>query len=232
MAAAVDDGHVCGHRRLAAEGQVLDRLHGADGLCLVLELEAALQLGALDGSHLGVDLGLAQVIDERRRLAGRHEDVDVGIAGQQLRAGLDADHAAHERHGAVGFALLPRLEAAQFADGLVLGALAHHAGVEHDDVGLVEAVGRPVADLLQLGGDVVGIGHIHLAADGPDVVLACGVGCLVGGQFVGDGLVRVARRAGPAGGCGHVAPPVIRREPGRDWVIDQKRGAADCAPVQ
>jgi hypothetical protein len=37
-----------------------------------------------------------------------------------------------------GFLLLPGLEVAQFADGLVLGALAHDAGVEHDHVGLVE----------------------------------------------------------------------------------------------
>ncbi len=84
-----------------------------------------------------------------------------------------------------GLALLPRLEAAQLADGLVFGALAHNAGVEHHDVGVVQPVGGAVADLFQLGGHVVGVGHVHLAADGPDVVLACGGGDLVGGESLG-----------------------------------------------
>ena len=192
VAAAVDDRHVGGHGCLAAERQVFDRLHRAGGLHRVLHLEAAQELFAFDGGHLGVDLRLAQVIDQGRRFAGRHEHIDKGIAIEQLLAGLDADHAAHERDSAVRFGAFPGFEAAQLAGCLVFGALADDTRVEHDHVGVVELVGGAVADLFKLGGHVVGIGHVHLAADGPNVVFACGVGSLVGGEFVRVGFVCVA----------------------------------------
>ena len=67
---------------------------------------------------------------------------------------------------------LPGFEVAELADHFVFGALAYNAGVENDHVGIVQPVGGTIADLLQFGGHVVGVGYVHLAADGPDVVLA------------------------------------------------------------
>ncbi|MEZ4681270.1 MAG: hypothetical protein R2932_44355 [Caldilineaceae bacterium] len=53
------------------------------------------------------------------------------------------------------------------------GGLAHDGGVEHDNIGIVEFVGGAVADLFEFGGlHGYAVGDIHLAANGPDVVLA------------------------------------------------------------
>jgi adenine-specific DNA methylase len=171
------------------------RGHRLYGMTRWRDLFAPRQLLAFDLRHFGVDLGLAKKIHQRRRFTGRHEDVHKRIALHELRARLDPHHTTHQRNDAIGVRLLPGLEAAQLADGLVFSALAYDAGVEHDDVGLFEPVGRPIAELFQLGGDVIRVGHIHLAADRPDVIFAGCSGGAVGGEFIRDGLMRVARRA-------------------------------------
>ena len=53
----------------------------------------------------------------------------------------------------------------------VLGALAHHAGVEHDHVGLLDIGLGAVAKLLEGAGDSLGVAHVHLTAFRPNVIL-------------------------------------------------------------
>ena len=57
------------------------------------------------------------------------------------------------------------------AVGFVFSALAYHAGVEHDHVRGVNIFRMVVAQLLQGGGNTLGIGDVHLTAGGPDVIL-------------------------------------------------------------
>jgi hypothetical protein len=85
-----------------------------------------------------------------------------------------AGHAAADAdHHALG---LQVLDAAEVAEDLLLGLLAHRAGVEQDEVGLFGVVRRGVA----LGG-FEHIGHlvrvvlVHLAAEGLDVDLLADV---------------------------------------------------------
>ena len=88
--------------------------------------------------------------DQRGGFAGRHEDVYMGKTILKLRTGFDADHATHQRQGSVGTGLLPGLEIAGFADALVFRALSDYAGIEYDDIGLVNGFGGTKADPLQL----------------------------------------------------------------------------------
>ncbi len=164
-------------------------MHSAAGLQFVLELVAVEELLTLDLCHLGVDRFFTQMVDERGCFAGSHEDIDKGVGVEQLLAGFDANHAAHQCHFAVRLGLFPGLEAAQFTNRLIFGGLAHHAGVEHDQIGIIHLFGWAVADLFQFGGDVVAVGDVHLAADGPDVIFVVRlwrVGAQRGGEFVGD----------------------------------------------
>ena len=62
------------------------------------------------------------------------EDVHVGEAAFEV-AGLEADHAAHDRDLEFGPFPLQVADAAELGIGAVFGMLAHGAGVDHDDVG-------------------------------------------------------------------------------------------------
>ncbi len=67
---------------------------------------------------------------------------------------------------------LDRGELAEVAVEAVVGVLADGAGVEHDHVGRL-AVGRPpVAGVLEQPGQPLGVVHVHLAAEGADLVAA------------------------------------------------------------
>jgi hypothetical protein len=148
VATAVDNRYMGGDRRLSTQGQVLDRLNAANRLRFVLYLVTLGKLFAFDHCHFGVEGFGAQVIDQRRRFAGRHKDIDIGVGVEQSLAGLDANHTAHERQCPLRVVPFPRLEAAELADGFVFGALAHDACVEDDDVGVLQVIGGAIADLL------------------------------------------------------------------------------------
>ena len=70
----------------------------------------------------------------------------------------------HARAGSPG-----GLQAAQVAVELVVGVLPDAAGVEHDDVGLLEVVGRLQAVGHQEAGQALGVVLVHLAPEGADV---------------------------------------------------------------
>ena len=82
----------------------------------------------------------------------------------------DADHAAHQVDHQPGVVGLEGLERTQPAIGLVLGGLAHHAGVEHDHIGIFQPTGKLVAEAFKGRPQALRVGHVHLAAFGPNVV--------------------------------------------------------------
>ena len=74
--------------------------------------------------------------------------------------------AAADRDLQVGPLLLQRLQVAEVAVELVVGVLPDAAGVEHDDVGRVEVVGRLHALGREQSGDPLGVVLVHLAPVG------------------------------------------------------------------
>ena len=119
----------------------------------------------------GLDLFVVEVGDEGAGVGGGREDIDIGEALGQGLVALDADHAAHEVDGEIGVGGLERFEGAEAADGFVFGALAHDAGVEDDDLSVFGTGGGLIALLFEGRGDALGVGDVHLAAFGPDVVV-------------------------------------------------------------
>ena len=57
--------------------------------------------------------------------------------------------------------------------GLVLGGLAHDAGVQHDHVRFFGFIGKGVTEMFQRRADALRVGDVHLAAFGPEVVFFC-----------------------------------------------------------
>ena len=116
------------------------------------------------GRRCGVRAGehLRQAV---QRLRAEH-DVDIGRALDDRRAFLAGDAAADADQHAL---LLEVLDAAEVAEDLLLRLLAHRAGVEEDQVGLLDVVGRLVAlGGAQHVGHLVRVVLVHLAAEGAD----------------------------------------------------------------
>src|SRR5262249_37602104 len=118
---------------------------------------------ALDALEEAVELDRAEELVDVRRLAGQ-----LGVVG--------ADHAAADRDRNPGPTPLQLFQLAELAERLLLGRGAYRAGVQDDVVGLVEPAGRAQTAALQLPGELLRVGLVHLAADGPDVVAALGHG--------------------------------------------------------
>jgi hypothetical protein len=98
-------------------------------------------------------------------LWGAEHDVD-------MRRPLDDEvtvllgEAAADHDLQVGTALLQGLELAEVAVQLVVGVLTDAAGVEHDDIGIVQARGGAQPVCFQQAGDALGIMLVHLAPEG------------------------------------------------------------------
>ena len=100
-----------------------------------------------------------------QRLRAEHQ-VDVGRALDDRRAFLAGDAAAHADQHALG---LEVLDAAEVAEHLLLRLLADRAGVEQDQVGLLDVVRRLVAlGRVQHVGHLARVVVVHLAAEGAD----------------------------------------------------------------
>ena len=171
--AAVDDGHV------AADGRTV-RCHGA---------EASLRVDAQP---------FLQQVEHGGELLRAHENVHLGKAPLQFLR-LCADHASHQGENLARLLGLDGLHHAQRADDLVLGALAHDAGVEHHHVGLGGVERRTQPGLVEGRGEGFRVGLVHLTADCPDVVAAHG-----GFDFrlLLDEFLAVRRVEKPGGGSG------------------------------
>ena len=181
MAAAVHHGHIRGDRRFAVLARRRTdcrtdwRIDVDGGLILdavplfVVMLRSRARIRRDFGRAAGVrPVGMASL--------GGMKTSTCGYAFTQLSAWFDADHAAHERQRSAGPGVAPRLQAAELADGFVLCALAHHAGVQNDDVGIVHVIAPAVGQSLQFSGHMVAVCNVHLAADGPDMIALLCVG--------------------------------------------------------
>src|SRR5712692_7605915 len=132
----------------------------------------------LDLGEAHVDLRLAACAPAREQLrqpvqclrAEHH--VDVGRALDEAGAFLARDAAADRDHQC-GVGALQMLDPPQIGEHLLLRLLAHRAGVEHDDVGVLgtrggfQSLGRA-----QHAGDLLRVVLVHLAAEGTQKELA------------------------------------------------------------
>ena len=98
-------------------------------------------------------------------VVGTDHDVDERRLAQELLA-FRRGHAARHDHDEVGLDRLEALVRADDAAELLLGLLAHAAGVEDDDVGERGLVGRLVAMAFEHFLDSSRIVDVHLAAEG------------------------------------------------------------------
>ena len=112
-------------------------------------------------------VGAEYDVDVRRPSGGRASPVLLGQAA--------GDHdLALPPVGRAG--VLPALQVAEVAVQLVVGVLPDAAGVEDDDVGVVERTGRHQPVLLEQAGDALGVVLVHLASEGADDVAAGSMG--------------------------------------------------------
>jgi hypothetical protein len=112
------------------------------------------------------------VVEEDVEALGAGPYVDEGEAGSEV-VGAGADDAAGDgdaEGGVAVAALFDAAEVAEVADGAVLRLLTDDAGVDDGEVGVLRPGGRLPAETGEAGGELVGIGLVHLAALGPDVV--------------------------------------------------------------
>ena len=114
------------------------------------------------------------LLDHHRQPADRlGADDDVGDAGRTFQDGVafllrDAAGDGDDRIVALLGGELPQL--AEPRVELVLGALAHAARVDDDDVGVRGLLGGLVARLLEQPGHALGVVDVHLAAERFDQV--------------------------------------------------------------
>jgi hypothetical protein len=83
----------------------------------------------------------------------------------------NAHQAAHQVDDQARIALLQRMQRVQPAISLVLRRLADDAGVQDDDVGLFRLLGMTVAQMFKGRPQALRVGHVHLAAFRPNMIL-------------------------------------------------------------
>ena len=179
----------------------------------------------------------AHLVDEARQvleLARAGHEVDVAGAAEDLF--LDAlRHAAHDPDHEPGPALLRALELADPAPGALLRVVAHRAGVEEQDVGLLHGLGRGIPRAEEAPLDQLGVVLVHLAAEGDDVhargarVLPRAALGLVSGDGHGLGGDRAVCQKRPAGGStrpGSLASSTSRASDTVRWNTANQNGPA------
>ncbi len=132
--------------------------------------EEARRVGVEDGAHQG-RRAEGELVEEARQLGdvvGADDEIDAAGAREQALPLLLRD-AAGDDHGQLPAGALLLGEAAHLAEELLLGLLAHAAGVEDDDVGLGGldlGVAGPAHDLVH----PLRVVDVHLAAERGDGV--------------------------------------------------------------
>ncbi len=138
---------------------------------------------------------------QRADVVGAEDDVDVRRLARDRRAVLLRQAAADgDLHARVGG--LDRREVRQVAVELVVGVLAHRAGVEDDHVGVVRrrrGGERHVAGVLQQPGQALGVVDVHLAPVGADLVGARWLPVMTGQGYGGRAPSRTPSAAAAAG---------------------------------
>ena len=171
--APVHDGQPGAETGIPPDGQVLD-----DGVAL--------------GGRFQIALAAANALSQQRRqtvdaVDAEHE-VDVRVALAQLfhDVGL-LRHAAADADDQARVLFFEFFQRADVAEDALLGMFAHRAGVEQDEVGVLQRIADAEADVLQDAADLFAVVDVLLAA------VAAHVGqrrrLVVGGQRPGGGLV-------------------------------------------
>ena len=152
MAAAVDHRHVRADRPHAARCQMPDRLAGVEWSLSVLHCVAPSQLLYFKARGLSAISSFCRwVINGAGSLGG----MKTSTCGKRSRScGLGLTPTMQPIRASVLFArpLFHGLRLPALPMPLFSRALTYDAGVQHDDVGLVQLVGRVIADTLQLRG--------------------------------------------------------------------------------
>ena len=128
-------------------------------------------LQRLGDFHLGdfVVPGPVEQRGQRSDVMRAEYDVDPRHLAQQ-RLSVLLGQAAADRDLDVGIAALARSQMAEVAVQLVVGVLAHRAGVEDHHIGVGALGGAPVAGRLEQARQPFGVVDVHLAAVGADLV--------------------------------------------------------------
>src|SRR5271157_6223186 len=114
---------------------------------------------------------LGQISHERPGVRGRGEYIDKREALAQPFAAAHTDQTAHQVDDQVRIVLFKRVQGMQPAVGFVLGGLANDTGVQDDDVGLFRLFGMAVAQVFKGRPQALRVGHVHLAAFRPNMIL-------------------------------------------------------------
>src|SRR4028119_1418607 len=137
---------------------------------------------------------------------------ELAAEGVGLFGGADAAGQGNLFDAALPF---EAVELAEVAADAVYGVLAHVAGVEDDDVGVVIGGDFGVAGVQDHASHPIGVVDVHLAAEGPYA------GGLAGARPARGGGTRRAGLGGQRDGCRrargltHTLPPVRRPGPAR-----------------
>ena len=182
-------------------------------------------------------------------LVGSQEEIHRRVAPLQDARVVGTDRAAREHHAQRRVGRLELLQQAHAADDLLLGRLADGAGVDDDEVGLLETPCLRAAGRQQRARHLLRVGVVHLAAERPDV--EPGQDPVVGGELregrpsgrapvrgssmaggaassTGRGARWLMRRSGPRGGARRPRPaPRWRPAP---WRSRRGRRGSRCHP--
>ncbi len=164
--AAADGRHdAVGADAVAADRDLHPRLVGPLAHRRQAPAEGAVEAERADGVEPLARDQLAQA----RHLAGPEGDVDEGELLEDALL-LALRPAAADGHDRVGALALDPLGVAQVAEEALVGAPPDRAGVEEDQVRVVAAVRRRVADPLEHAPHPLGVVVVHLAPEGGQVI--------------------------------------------------------------
>jgi hypothetical protein len=113
------------------------------------------------------------VVENLVILLGANDHVEVRDPLEQLRPAA-LRHAAHEAENHVRLVPPVAAHAAHLAERLLLGLIAHRAGIHEDRVGIGLVAGDGVAALGEHLRDLFGVALVHLATVGADKNLGHG----------------------------------------------------------
>jgi hypothetical protein len=127
-------------------------------------------LGNPHAARLAGTPSLSGESDKTFHVRRAQEEIDEREATLEAR-GILADQATHDHEGRLRVLAFEWLEGTEASDRFVFGTLSHYAGVQEHQVGLRRPARGGPSQGVELFCDSPGVGLVHLAADGPDVVL-------------------------------------------------------------